>query len=252
MNLGWHTRYSLIRIAVWLLRLSGWYERYWNYCRHTFAYAARTGLHILSANYYSPIPDTSDRPDELWSRPRFSGGLHLRIEAALAWLGQLKARHGLEFNTLGKESTNRQRFNLKNAAFTCRDAEILYATVRDLKHRRIVEIGSGNSTLLTCESIRANFTETSNCRCEFTTIDPFPSAISLNTELEIIMPLHAMWKLHRDVLRKTVHRLTLPCMNRPRFGFGGETRPMQIEHEPSLRFRCKLCELKSWLDGVSP
>jgi predicted O-methyltransferase YrrM len=177
MKFRWYLSYALVRTAVWLIRLSGWYDGYWNFWRQAFTHVEQNDLHILPVHYYSPIPDTRALPDELWSNLRSPSGIDLKVDSALAWLKRLSQTYGQEYNTLAMESIDPRRFHLNNAAFTSGDAEVLYAIVRDLKPRKIVEIGSGNSTLLTCEAIRANQSELPSYRCEFTLIEPFPPAI---------------------------------------------------------------------------
>ncbi len=48
------------------------------------------------------------------------------------------------------------RFTLENPAFGAGDAEMYYLLIRNLKPKRIIEIGSGHSTLLALEAIRKN------------------------------------------------------------------------------------------------
>jgi methyltransferase family protein len=176
MNLRWRVGYSIVKAAIWLLRLSGWYEGYWNHWRYAFTYAEQKGIHILPVHYYSPIPNTRKLPNELWEHPRLPVGFDLRVDAAVAWLQQLSQRYGQEYNRLPKECADPRNYYLNNSAFASGDAEVLYAILRDLKPRKIVEIGSGYSTLLTCEALRANSNEAPDYRCEFTAIEPFPPA----------------------------------------------------------------------------
>jgi hypothetical protein len=173
MNLRWRLNYSLVKAAVWLLRLSGWYQGYWNHWRYAFAYAEQKGIHILPVHYYSPIPDTRQLPKQLWAHLRVPLGFDLRVDPALAWLKQLNQRYGQEYNTFPKETADLHQYHLNNSAFPSGDAETLFAILRDLKPRKIIEIGSGYSTLLTCQVIRANRNDASTYRCEFTVIEPF-------------------------------------------------------------------------------
>lgn len=55
------------KLAIWLLRLSGWYGDYWNHWREMFAYVKRKGLHIMPVHYYSPIPYMRVLPESLWT-----------------------------------------------------------------------------------------------------------------------------------------------------------------------------------------
>jgi len=140
-----------------------------------FAYAERKGLHIMPTHYYSPVPDTGDLPESLWHDLRMPIGFSLRTDAALTWLGRLSQNYEKEYSVFPREAgPDAHAFFLDNDAFKSGDAEILYALLRDLKPRRIVEIGSGYSTLLIAQAIRANQKETSEYRCEFVAIEPYP------------------------------------------------------------------------------
>ena len=177
MNLRWHLSSWLVKVAIWLLKLSGWYEGYWNHWRAMFAYAQKKGLHIMPVHYYSPIPDTRDLPD-LWKDDRTPVGFDLKIEAALGWLDQLRQKYGEEYKAFPKEtSDDHHSYHLNNDAYRSGDAEVLYAILRDLKPRRIVEIGAGYSTLLMCQAIRANRRETPGYQCDFVAVEPYPPAM---------------------------------------------------------------------------
>lgn len=60
-----------------------------------------------------------------------------------------------------------------NGAFESGDAEFLYNMIRLFKPRRIVEIGSGQSTLLAASAVAANQGEDANYRCEHLCIEPY-------------------------------------------------------------------------------
>jgi flavin-dependent dehydrogenase len=57
------------------------------------------------------------------------------------------------------------------------DGELLYALLRRLKPRRVIEVGSGNSTLLTAQALRENAAEAPGAPPpEFTAYEPWPGA----------------------------------------------------------------------------
>ena len=175
MNLRWHLNKWLVKTALALLRLSGWYDGYWRHWRTFFDDAQNKGLHIMPVHYYSPIPDTRKLPDSLWLTPRAPVGFDLNIDQALHLLDRLSRTYGHEYKTFPKQSDgNPHRYHTANSAYLSGDAEILYAMLRDLKPKKIIEIGSGFSTLLICEAIRASKKENPDYRCEFTAIEPFP------------------------------------------------------------------------------
>lgn len=186
MNLRWHLNTWLVKTAIALLRLSGWYEGYWNHWRTFFDYAQRKGLHIMPVHYYSPIPDTRNLPDSLWNASRAPAGFELNIDKALQLLDRYAQAYGHEYNAFPKKpDADGHRYHTANGAYRSGDAEILYAMLRDLKPKRIIEIGSGFSTLLICQAIRANQKETPDYRCEFTAVEPFPPSFLKSPPAEV-------------------------------------------------------------------
>jgi hypothetical protein len=59
------------------------------------------------------------------------------------------------------------------------DAEILYSLVRHLRPARIIEIGSGITTLLSAAAIRKNQQEDPSYDCSFTCIEPYPVRLDM-------------------------------------------------------------------------
>ena len=156
-KLRWHLNLRLVKTAIWLLTLSGWYKGYWDHWRYIFEYVERKDLHILPVHYYSPIPDTRELPEELWLRDRLPIGFNLRIDPALVWLDQLR-KFSSEYDQFPeKPCVDPHKYHLDQPAYRSGDAEILYAIIRDIKPRQIIEIGSGYSTLLISQAILCEF-----------------------------------------------------------------------------------------------
>lgn len=177
MDWRWHLSAACVKLAIWLLKFSGWYAGYWNHWTTMFDYAERRGLHILPSHYYSPIPTTRILSADLWTHDRTPIGFELNVDRSSEYLNVLSRRYGGEYNSFPKKrGRDPHTYYLDNDAFLPGDAEVLYAIVRDLKPRRIVEIGSGYSTLLICQAIRANQKESPERRCEFIAIEPYPPA----------------------------------------------------------------------------
>jgi hypothetical protein len=140
-----------------------------------FDYVQNNGLHIMPVHYYSPIPDTRQLPDSLWQQHREPAGFDLNVDAALELLDQLYEKYGSEYKAFPKEpDDDAHKYYLNNTAYGAGDAEVLYAMIREFKPRKLVEIGSGYSTLVICQAIRANKAEDSGYQCEFIALEPFP------------------------------------------------------------------------------
>jgi hypothetical protein len=171
----WHLRTMSVRAAVWLLKSTGWYGGYWNHWRTMFDYAEQRGLHILPVHYYSPVPDTRTLSAQRWSEPRLLPGVALNTDEALTWLETFMPKYWQECRSLATEpGPDPHQYHLDNSAYGRGDADILYGILRDTKPRKIIEIGSGYSTLLISQAIRANRQERSDYQCEFVAIEPYP------------------------------------------------------------------------------
>lgn len=64
-------------------------------------------------------------------------------------------------------------FYINNGGFEAGDAEYWYSIVRHFKPARIIEVGSGNSTLLARQAIIENSRESPEYQCEHVCIEPY-------------------------------------------------------------------------------
>jgi hypothetical protein len=64
-------------------------------------------------------------------------------------------------------------FYYHNASFESGDAEYLYSFIRAYKPARIIEVGSGSSTLIALEAIRRNRQDDPDHACQVTCIEPY-------------------------------------------------------------------------------
>jgi predicted O-methyltransferase YrrM len=87
-----------------------------------------------------------------------------------AFVAEVQAFFG-ELSSIPHDSVDDVTPHWNNGYFSWTDAKLAYAMVRHLKPKRIVEIGSGNSTKFMRHAVRANGSGT-----EITSIDPAPRA----------------------------------------------------------------------------
>jgi predicted O-methyltransferase YrrM len=98
---------------------------------------------------------------------------------AIDWnvIGQLEMLQQFEFSAelanIPQEKPNDLGFYLNNGSFESGDAEVWYQFVRTLKPKRIIEIGSGNSTLMAIDAIEKNQQDDRDYRCEHVCIEPY-------------------------------------------------------------------------------
>ena len=132
--------------------------------------AARAGLDVVPRNYYSPVPDLDRLPADHFTRAQPMPGVDLDIDAQMKWLETDLAPHIAEF-PYPREAGPQGGFHLDNGNYETVDAETLWAIVRHLRPERIVELGSGFSTLVMAGAAAANRAE--GHATELRTFDPY-------------------------------------------------------------------------------
>ncbi len=141
--------------------------------RH-FAIWESVGYHILPAYYESPVPSSSDLTPSLWEQPSKMVGIDLRDGEQLHLLETLRARFKAEYDAFPRSGPADGRFHLNNRWFEKVDAEMLYSLVRHVRPSRMIEIGSGITTILSAAAIRQNQEDDSGYSCSFTCVEPYP------------------------------------------------------------------------------
>jgi predicted O-methyltransferase YrrM len=150
-------------IVLYVVRRSSLERRAWKMpvSRAIFRWI---GVFPIIRHYYEPFPLAPENP-----APRRLTGIDLNVEGQLAFVKALKGVDELAAFPLKQESE--LRFHHINYSFQFVDAEFLYLVIRTIKPKRIIEIGSGYSTLMMLEATRANATE--GAPCGITCIEPF-------------------------------------------------------------------------------
>jgi len=144
--------------------------------KHSFGFFESLGVHVLPVHYYSPIPDTRrlKQNPELFRRKSDLFGLRMNDDSQIELLKTLSAKYRSEWDTFEIEPTSGPtEYYLSNQSFGFASGQIQYAMVRHFKPRRIIEVGSGSSTLVTLKAMRHNDAE-SGTATEFTAIEPYP------------------------------------------------------------------------------
>ncbi len=125
------------------------------------------GFHVVPNHFYEPVPDTRGIPEKDWP-PSEMVGIDLRPDFQVDLLNRFRA-YKQEYDAMAREL-----FTDKNTSFGRVDAEILYCMVREFKPERIIEIGSGYSTLIAARAMAKNQ------RGSMTAIEPYPSEVLRN------------------------------------------------------------------------
>lgn len=130
------------------------------------------GWHLTPNHFYSPIPDTRELPAHLFTRRSELVGVDMRDDEQVALLRELHADYGSELAELPLTPAGPLDYFVNNLAFESVDGELLYGLVRRTRPKRIVEVGSGWSTLCSLGALRRNEKNGSPGRIE--AIEPFP------------------------------------------------------------------------------
>jgi predicted O-methyltransferase YrrM len=134
------------------------------------ALADRSGFQLRSDHYYEPtyaeahLPAYTAGERNLPAVDLNEAG-QLALLASFTFVDELKA--------LPARSAGPGEFGYDNDWYGAGDVELYYSMIRARKPRRIVEIGSGNSTLVALLAIGANRRDDPDYTCGITCIEPY-------------------------------------------------------------------------------
>ena len=128
------------------------------------------GVFPVADHYYEPLTNFSLLTRPL-GEPRDLPGIDLNVSEQLELLKLLS--FGDEMSAFNGPKKDDLTYSFTNGMFSYGDAEFLYNLVRLKKPRRVVEIGSGNSTLLVIEAICRNQVAQPEYVCEHVCIEPY-------------------------------------------------------------------------------
>ena len=126
------------------------------------------GFHLVGDHFYEPIPNTKLIQKRYKDGYRSCSFIELAFSTAERIMLSILDQWGCEFYDASKKYGYRE----KNYYFRGVDAIALYCLMRDIKPKRIIEIGQGFSTAVIMASL-ANNNRESNFVAEFISIDPY-------------------------------------------------------------------------------
>ncbi|MDP2318340.1 MAG: class I SAM-dependent methyltransferase [Acidobacteriota bacterium] len=132
------------------------------------------GYHVRAIHYYDPLPDFRTITEAATMARRVSPAIDFNLAGQQALLRRLGDAYGAEVAAVA------ERFDFRNEYFAGLDAALYYALIRDLKPRRVIEIGSGFSTRIADLALRRN--RTSGHAGDLVCIEPFPQARLLDAK----------------------------------------------------------------------
>ena len=134
--------------------------------RELFLNWERHGFHVTPVHFYEPIPDTQSLPETLWSQPSELVGIDMNDSMQLDLLRNHFSKFRGEYETIPAEPPPGQLW-----PFHGTDVLVAYCMVRHFQPRRIIEVGSGFSSLVLGQAAAKNKNSALIC------IDPFPNEL---------------------------------------------------------------------------
>jgi methyltransferase family protein len=134
---------------------------------------SKAGLDVVLKTFYSPIPDLDQLPPGTFERASDLPGTGWDLDRQLAFVRSLQP----QFEEFRAARGAGDPWAWKpNPSYIEPDASMLYAMIRSSRPKRIVELGSGHSTLATAQAARRNAADGDAPTLEV--FDPFPSVVT--------------------------------------------------------------------------
>ena len=138
----------------------------------------RRGCLPMSVDYYSPVPDVTDLARrKVWDHRSELSGIDFSPDAQVAFLKKLGNKFGHECDWPPNPTNDPYRFYTENNTFSFGCAASTHCILRAFKPRRVVEVGSGNSSLIISRALLMNAKNAGVKYPEYTVIDPYPGSI---------------------------------------------------------------------------
>jgi Methyltransferase domain len=155
----------------------------------------RRGWHLQPNHFYVPLNDVAFlRANEaLWHDRGLPQGVDWDLDGQLE-VARTVERYRSELDDVAFEPQpggGRAEYIWNNGAFSGADAIVYYGLVRERKPRRVVEVGSGWSSLLLARALERNGPA---APCDVTLVEPFPNEA-------VFAGLPEGWEVHRQIVQ---------------------------------------------------
>jgi Methyltransferase domain len=131
------------------------------------------GVSVTPSHFYFPVPSLKSFVDKDWQASRPCAGVDFRLQDQIQRLHTEILPYADEWNFPEKSAGDTHKFHFNNGFFERIDAEVAYSFVRKNKPKRIIEIGSGNTTLVMSAALQRNAAE--GTPGELISIEPYPA-----------------------------------------------------------------------------
>lgn len=134
--------------------------------------AESVGFHLVRKHFYSPIPNLRELPPSVWDRESAMPGIAFDAKGQLDYVVSELAPFLKEFRPPAMPAGAAVQSFWDNDLYGSVDSELLYAMIRHHRPRRVIELGSGYSTLVSASACEENRREGHDV--ELVSNDPFP------------------------------------------------------------------------------
>lgn len=131
------------------------------------------GVSVTPSHFYFPVPSLRSFNGKDWSASRRCSAIDFDLPRQIERLSREILPWAGEWNFPENNSGEKLQFHFNNGYFERIDAEVAYSLVREYRPARIIEVGSGNTTLLLTAALRRNSEE--GLPGKLTSIDPHPA-----------------------------------------------------------------------------
>lgn len=137
------------------------------------------GFTLVTRHFWGPVPNVRRLPASVWARRSSLSGIHFAPSEQLGYVQRELERFIGEFQPAADESAA-GAFYLDNNTYGSVDAELLYAMVRRHRPRRVVELGSGASSLVIASALERNAQQGNPGN--HVVFDPYPASVAAVSE----------------------------------------------------------------------
>lgn len=130
------------------------------------------GVYPIRDHYYEPLFNPS-RLQQPMDKPRYLPGIDMNEAEQLDLVRRFDFSPELSESFKNSKGEDSLSFYYENPAFTYGDAEYLYSIIRLMKPKKIVEVGSGYSTLMAVAAVDMNKREDGQYICQHLCIEPY-------------------------------------------------------------------------------
>ncbi len=143
------------------------------------AVQGRLGVSVTPSHFYFPVPSLKALHGRNWAACRPCAAIDFRLQEQVQRLRSDLRPFVAECSFPEQANGSPHHFHFNNGFFERVDAEMAYAFVRRQRPKRVVEVGSGNSTLVLATALRRNAEE--GFPGQLTSIEPHPAPFLIDS-----------------------------------------------------------------------